>query len=95
MTVNFINERHCRIVFFQDGKTWDEPMPFASLDAALDYCEDVLDVEMQAEEANVIDAFTGEVIAHCASDVNEYYEPTDIDDDMGFDPYEGCFTYDC
>lgn len=23
------------------------------------------------------------------------YEPDDIDDDAGYDPYEGCFTYDC
>lgn len=22
-------------------------------------------------------------------------EPDDIDDDCGFDPYEGCFTWDC
>lgn len=22
-------------------------------------------------------------------------EPADIDDDCGFDPYEGCFTFDC
>ena len=22
-------------------------------------------------------------------------EPMDIDDDCGFDPYEGCYTYDC
>ena len=25
----------------------------------------------------------------------EYDEPEDIDDDFGFDPYEGCYTYDC
>ena len=25
----------------------------------------------------------------------EDFEPDDIDDDCGFDPYEGCFTYDC
>lgn len=25
----------------------------------------------------------------------EDWEPDDIDDDMGFDPYEGCFTFDC
>ena len=25
----------------------------------------------------------------------EYEEPADIDDDCGFDPYEGCYTYDC
>lgn len=24
-----------------------------------------------------------------------YDEPADIDDDCGFDPYEGCFTFDC
>lgn len=23
------------------------------------------------------------------------YEPDDVDDDAGYDPYEGCFTYDC
>lgn len=22
-------------------------------------------------------------------------EPADIDSDFGFDPYEGCYTYDC
>ena len=26
---------------------------------------------------------------------DEYEEPADIDDDCGFDPYAGCFTYDC
>lgn len=25
----------------------------------------------------------------------EFDEPADIDDDMGFDPYMGCYTYDC
>ena len=23
------------------------------------------------------------------------YEPDDIDSDEGFDPYEGCYTFDC
>lgn len=26
---------------------------------------------------------------------DDYEEPADIDDDSGFDPYEGCYTYDC
>lgn len=29
------------------------------------------------------------------SDNNEDYEPADIDNDCGFDPYMGCFTDDC
>ena len=28
-------------------------------------------------------------------DDDEDYEPTDIDDDCGFDPYLGEYTYDC
>ena len=38
---------------------------------------------------------------HCPDDgfpapcEEEDDEPDDIDDDCGFDPYEGCFTYDC
>ena len=28
-------------------------------------------------------------------EVDDEYEPNDIDDDCGFDPYEGCYTYDC
>ena len=26
---------------------------------------------------------------------DDYEEPCDIDDDCGFDPYAGCYTYDC
>lgn len=28
-------------------------------------------------------------------DDEEFEEPDDIDLDFGFDPYEGCYTYDC
>jgi len=39
---------------------------------------------------------TGEVIADCEEPESyECDEPADIDDDFGFDPYEGCYTYDC
>ena len=27
--------------------------------------------------------------------VKDYEEHVDIDDDCGFDPYLGCYTYDC
>ena len=30
-----------------------------------------------------------------AYDADEYDEPADIDSDMGFDPYMGCFSDDC
>jgi hypothetical protein len=58
---------------------------------------------------HVVDLTTGEIVLEAevgdAEDSDPYDvewddhywddEPTDIDDDMGFDPYEGCFTYDC
>ena len=27
--------------------------------------------------------------------IDNYEEPADIDNDCGFDPYCGCYTYDC
>lgn len=43
---------------------------------------------------------TAEVVAYEDFSGEEYDdpyddEPADIDDDCGFDPYEGCFTFDC
>lgn len=34
--------------------------------------------------------------AEPADDPDDWdYEPDDIDSDMGYDPYEGCYTWDC
>lgn len=49
--------------------------------------------ELSGEIASLIDGETGEVIE--SSDDWDDYETADIDDEMGFDPYEGCYTYDC
>lgn len=39
---------------------------------------------------------TGEEVAYCDPSEEDFDdEPADIDDDCGFDPYEGCFTFDC
>ena len=29
------------------------------------------------------------------ADLDEDYEPVNVDDDCGFDPYMGCYTDDC
>lgn len=36
-----------------------------------------------------------EVVAEYDPEDDGADEPDDIDDDCGFDPYEGCFTWDC
>ena len=49
--------------------------------------------DLLGEIAYLVDGETGEVIE--SSDNWEDYEPADIDSDMGFDPYMGCFSDDC
>lgn len=46
------------------------------------------------ENVAVVDGFDGEVMWDACS-AAEYDEPADIDSDMGFDPYMGCFSDDC
>ena len=50
--------------------------------------------DLLGEVANLVDGETGEVIESSDEDY-DYDEPTDIDSDMGFDPYMGCFSDDC
>ena len=50
--------------------------------------------DLLGEVANLIDGETGEVIESSDEDY-DYDEPANIDSDMGFDPYMGCFSDDC
>lgn len=42
----------------------------------------------------IVDQTSGEVMWDACS-AAEYDEPADIDSDVGFDPYMGCFSDDC
>lgn len=50
--------------------------------------------DLLGEVANLVDGETGEVIESSDEDY-DYDEPADIDNDMSFDPYMGCFSDDC
>lgn len=50
--------------------------------------------DLLGEVANLVDGETGEVI-ESSDEWDDDYEPADIDSDMGFDPYMGCFSDDC
>ena len=50
--------------------------------------------DLLGEVANLVDGETGEVIESSDEDY-DYDEPADIDSNMGFDPYMGCFSDDC
>ena len=50
--------------------------------------------DLLGQDACLVDGETGEVIESSDEDY-DYDEPADIDSDMGFDPYMGCFSDDC
>lgn len=50
--------------------------------------------DLLGEVAHLVDGETGEII-QSSDDYDEDYEPANIDSDMGFDPYMGCFSDDC
>lgn len=69
---------------------------FGSLDDALAYAEEEIDKRCQAIFATIWDSNTGEVYATCAADSNT---DDDVDwgynEDEGYDPYLGEYTWDC
>ena len=59
-----------------------------------DYAEDAqyeIDHNIEWDEEDVPEEWSFEIVPVD----DEYEEPADIDDDFGFDPYMGCYSYDC
>lgn len=81
----------------------------AVLQVAVDFVESVFadETALHSElisEALICDAHTGEILAECVPDSD--YEESDFEnenydsgwwynEDMGYDPYMGCYTDDC
>lgn len=76
-----------RVVARFDAEVYDGAIAMADCIA--------VDPMIRAENIAIVDDMTGEVVWSLDTDENPFEEPADIDDDCGFDPYEGCFTYDC
>lgn len=75
---------------------------FGSLDDALAFAEEEIDVRQQATFASIWDSNTGEVYATCSSDDESTpeedcgaWEDWNYNEDEGFDPYMGEYTWDC
>lgn len=52
------------------------------------------DPKIPHDDVAIVNGGTGEVVWN-ANSFDDYDEPIDIDSDMGFDPYMGCFSDDC
>lgn len=66
---------------------------FEKLDDAFTFIENEVE-ENVGNEVDVIDMETGEIIAYCYDDK----DPEDWEDNVdecGYNPYMGCYDYDC
>ena len=73
---------------------------FATKKEALEWAQEQIDGQSQFDHINniiIIDADTGEVLAECTPDVDPYenWDDWNYNEDMGYDPYLGCYTDDC
>lgn len=91
------------ITFHSNGKVYNSEY-HSSLDEALEYAYQEIEKEGKADFASIWDANTGELYATCSSDDSDEdsfldYDEPDPDwgynEDEGFDPYMGEYTWDC
>ena len=82
---------------------WESLALFAhncDFNAIIDFCNSQFDcgnnLYTPADDIRIMDMDTGKIVWQWSDDHPEWDdEPSNIDDDCGFDPYLGCFTDDC
>lgn len=101
MTIELQTCATVSITFSDDCHSWEAPFDFHSINDALAYAENEIDVRLQALHASIWDTQTGELYVTCSAEGAEDPEEEndfsdwDYNEDMGFDPYMGCYTDDC
>ena len=103
MKIHIINNARSFIVsYWNDDASWEDPNPYSTIDAAVAAAENKIDVRQQAIGAHILDTETGEIYVTC------YWEDESVpeedcgawddwgyNEDEGFDPYLGEYTFDC
>lgn len=97
--------RYYASIHYNDN--WEDIAEFsnkAEYDAVYDFCISQFSngnsLVAPADNIAIFDAYTGEKVwdfneDESPNEEDPYYEPDGIDDDMGYDPYLGCYTDDC
>ena len=78
---------------------------FKNLQDALNMAEFIFETLYPKTAAKIMiwDSNTGEILAECSPDAEagpteveeDYFDDWDYNEDMGYDPYMGCYTDDC
>ncbi len=106
MTINFEHYGKFFISFTYDDNTidyYEADGEGYSLKEAADWISENMENSLSIVSADIIDAETGEIVATIEKDEEDFiedYEPpyTWIEkdyDEMGFNPYIGCYDFDC
>lgn len=89
-------------ITFHSGNSEYDVENFGSLDDALAYAQEEIDVRCQATFAAIWDSHTGELYATCSWDEEDVpeedygtWDDWGYNEDEGFDPYMGEYTWDC
>lgn len=97
MKTTFTILSNCQVTLSDENHRWTPDYSFATLEDALAYCEEQIDYRQQATHAFVFNSKNGEVYAECEAEEEEFDDDCDwgYNEDMGYDPYLGCYTDDC
>lgn len=77
---------------FSNGN--DDCHTFEKLDDAVDYVQGIW-IEGAGWSVDIVDMTTGEILIHFEDEDEPVEEYDDCDYEMGYNPYMGCFDWDC
>lgn len=104
MTINFENYSNFFVSFTYDDETTDyytggDMNEGYTLKEAADFIAENLSHSLSIVSADITDALTGEVVAILEPEEadlsEEWYDYRDDYDEVGFNPYMGCYDFDC
>lgn len=106
MTINFENYGKFLISFTYDDSTVDyyegEGKGYTLKEAA-DFISTNMENTLSIVSADIVDAETGEIVAIIEKDEEDFFEDYEPPyawiekdyDEIGFNPYMGCYDFDC
>lgn len=101
MTINFENYGNFAITFYYDDNTYNTYNGNSegyTLKECADFISENLEHSLSCVSADIIDIHTGEIVATIEKEEQEITEEDWYDwrdDEIGFDPYMGCYSDDC
>ena len=103
MNVEIMYATKCKATVYEtNGDSWSFDSQFTTLKEALEWAQfqiEVRPISFEIARIYIVDSETGQILASCSPDDvdpdENNYEDWGYNEDMGFDPYMGCYSDDC